>query len=254
MTDAVDWQACARIVQQGDPFRFRCAMAAPVSARAILFPLYAFNVEVSRAPWLTTESMIAEMRLQWWRDVCEEIAGDGVVRRHEVATPLASVLDAQGANALDQLIAIRRWDIYKDAFEDADHFADYIDKTSGNLMWTAARLLGATEEAPVRDAGFAAGLASWLIAIPALEAQGRIPLVEGTMQAVSALAAEGLERLSRARQGSVPRNARAALVPAAAADSILKVARDTPERVAQGDLPILGQGLRFTFRAATGRW
>ena len=49
-------------------------MAAPVEARRVLFPLYAFNVEVARAPWVTSEPMIGEMRLQWWRDALEEIA------------------------------------------------------------------------------------------------------------------------------------------------------------------------------------
>ncbi|MEQ8366967.1 MAG: phytoene synthase, partial [Roseicyclus sp.] len=59
-------QACAELVARGDPDRFRATMAAPVDARRVLFPLYAFNIEVSRAPWVTAEPMIAEMRLQFW--------------------------------------------------------------------------------------------------------------------------------------------------------------------------------------------
>ncbi|MGB3250003.1 MAG: squalene/phytoene synthase family protein, partial [Tabrizicola sp.] len=66
--------ACAGLVQRGDPDRFRAVMAAPVEARAQLFPLYAFNLEVARAPWVTQEPLIAEMRLQWWRDVVENAA------------------------------------------------------------------------------------------------------------------------------------------------------------------------------------
>ncbi|MEC7259362.1 MAG: squalene/phytoene synthase family protein, partial [Pseudomonadota bacterium] len=84
--------ACARIVEQGDPDRFLAAMAAPVQARRVLFPLYAFGVEIARAPWVTQEPMIAEMRLQWWRDALEEIASGAPARRHEVVTPLASLL------------------------------------------------------------------------------------------------------------------------------------------------------------------
>jgi hypothetical protein len=61
--------ACAALVERGDPDRFAAAMAAPPAARAKLFPLYAFNLEVARAPWVSKEAMIAEMRLQWWRDV-----------------------------------------------------------------------------------------------------------------------------------------------------------------------------------------
>lgn len=64
--------ACAALVARGDPDRFAAIMAAPPAARARLFPLYAFNLEVARAPWVTKEPMIAEMRLQWWRDVLAE--------------------------------------------------------------------------------------------------------------------------------------------------------------------------------------
>ena len=48
-----DMNACAQIVEKGDPARFRTVMAAPVEARLKLFPLYAFNVEVARAPYVT---------------------------------------------------------------------------------------------------------------------------------------------------------------------------------------------------------
>ena len=134
-------QACADIVAKGDPDRFAAAMVAPIEARRILFPLYAFNVEVARAPWVTQEPMIAEMRLQWWRDVLTEIGQGGQVRKHEVTTPLAEVLDAESAVILDKLVQARRWDIYRQAFEDEAHFAEYLDATGGGLMWVAARAL-----------------------------------------------------------------------------------------------------------------
>ncbi len=57
--------------------------------------------------------------------------------------PLAECLDPDGRALLDGLIAARRWDIYRDPFEDRAHFDGYIDATSGHLMWTAARLAGA---------------------------------------------------------------------------------------------------------------
>ena len=79
MTFSPDLAACAALVQRADPDRFLAVMAAPVAARRVLFPLYAMNVEVSRAPWVTAEPMIAEMRLQWWRDALAEIAGGGAV-------------------------------------------------------------------------------------------------------------------------------------------------------------------------------
>ncbi|MGJ8545227.1 MAG: squalene/phytoene synthase family protein [Sulfitobacter sp.] len=256
MSEADDLAACAALVQRGDPFRFRCAMGAPLAARRVLFPLYAFNVEVSRAPWVTGEPMIAEMRLQWWRDVCEHIGNGRPPRRHEVATPLAGLLDAQGAQSLDELVAARRWDIYKDPFEDAAHFETYIDRTAGNLMWTSARALGPADEEAVRGAAYAAGLAAWLLAIPALEEAGRVPLIDGTQDALRDLARDGLARLQQARQNrrAISAAAAPALLPAATAHVVLRAAAAQPGRVASGSLPNGQRQLGFTLRALTGRW
>ncbi len=44
-------EACAALVERGDPDRHAAAMAAPPAARARLWPLYAFNLEGgARAP------------------------------------------------------------------------------------------------------------------------------------------------------------------------------------------------------------
>ena len=227
-------QACAEIVQRGDPDRFLAAMAAPVAARRVLFPLYAFNVEVARAPWVTEEAMIAEMRLQWWRDALDEIAQGKVVRAHEVTAPLAEVLSAKDADILDKLVQARRWDIYKDPFEDDAHFSEYLDATSGHLAWVSARAMGVSiGEKAVRDVAWASGLANWFQAIPTLEAHGRMPLVDGRTDAVRALAEQGLGRLRAAR---LPKAAKPAVLAAWQAKGILKRAQNAPHLVAQGGL------------------
>ena len=253
-----DLIACARIVERGDPDRFAAVMAAPVAARAVLFPLYAFNVEVARAPWVTAEPMIAEMRLQWWRDALAEIGSGGVVRRHEVVTPLAHVLDAKAAALLDQLVAARRWDIGREAFDDAGAFESYLEASSGHLLWVAVRALGGGDEGVVRDAGYALGLANWLRAVPALEAAGRLPLVDGRPEAVRALAGAGLERLGRARaaRGKIAPAARPAMLAVWQAGAVLRRAQAAPARVAQGQLQgaPLARRLGLMLRAASGRW
>ncbi len=256
-----DLNACADLVRRADPARFRAAMAAPVAARQVLFPLYAFNVEVARAPWLTREPMIAEMRLQWWRDALEEIAAGATgatVRRHEVVTPLAGVLDAQDAALLDGLIAARRWDIYRDPFEDEAHFASYLDRTAGHLMWVGARKLGQADEGVVRKAAHAQGLANWLRAIPRLEAAGRVPLLDGRPEAVRDLARDGLARLSEARRNRarVSRAARPALLPLCEAGGVLHHAARRPGDVSAGALEpsALRTSTALILRTLTGRW
>ncbi len=243
--------ASARIVERADPLRFRTVMAAPVQARAVLFPLYAFNIEVARAPWVTQEPMIAEMRLQWWRDALEEIAEAQQVRAHEVTTPLGATLSPEQARQLDGLVAARRWDVYRDAFEDEGHFDSYIDATAGTLMWTACAALGAPARAEqsVRELAFAAGCAAFLRAAPALADAGRIPLLDGTHAGVVALAQRAQQRLTRP---SVGRKARPALWPALGAGATLKQVMRDPAAVADSRLdPGVTPG-RLSATALTG--
>ncbi|WP_375265751.1 squalene/phytoene synthase family protein [Planktotalea sp.] len=255
MSEAPDWHACAAIVEKGDPFRFRAAMAAPAAARAVLFPIYAANVEITRAPWVTQEPMIAEMRLQWWRDVMEEIVTEQDVRRHEVATPLARVLSKKGAEALDALVAARRWDIYKDPFEDESAFTTYLEQTSGGFLFAACDALGAADFEVAKDAGYAAGLAGFFQAIPALEDAKRVPLLDGRADAIVELAQNGLERLKSARAGRT-KLAKAACISLAHAEPILKQAASDPHAVGDGRLDVgaLLGSFRLSKAALLGRW
>jgi len=254
----MSFEACAALVEKADPLRFRAAMAAPVSARKILFPLYAFNVEVARAPWVTQEAMIAEMRLQWWRDALEEIATGGRPRRHEVVDALADVLDPQGARCLDGLVAARRWDVYKDPFDDVAHFAEYITATSGHLIWTAARLLGPAEEAVVRDFAFGVGIANIFQAYPVLTERGRAPLPDPSADGIEALAGDALSRMGQAAQArkSVSKASGAALIAGYHARPVLKMVKAAPDRVAADalDRNPAADSLRFLNVSLRGWW
>ena len=66
MSSEDDVAACAEMVAKGDPERFGAAMTAPRAARAGLLALYAFNLEIARAPRVASEAMLAEIRLRWW--------------------------------------------------------------------------------------------------------------------------------------------------------------------------------------------
>lgn len=211
-------------------------MAAPPAAREILFPIFAFNVEVARAPWVTEEPMIAEMRLQWWRDGLGEIAAGGAVRRHEVMTPLAQVVDAKLSETLDKLVQARRWDIYREPFEDAAHFDAYLDQTTAGLLWVAARALGVdAPEGAVRQVGYGAGLANWFLAVPALLGRGRSPLVSDRPDVLSALAQRGLAVLTAGRR-SIPAQSRPATRTAWLAPAILKTVIRHPQAVVDSGL------------------
>jgi phytoene/squalene synthetase len=249
--------ACAAIVERGDPDRFAATMAAPVALRPRLWPLYAFNLEVARAPWVTQESMIAEMRLQWWRDVLVEVTP----RAHEVAGPLHALTKEAGlpVDVLDRLIVARRWDIYHEPFGPGE-FEVYLNDTAAGMMWLGARALGAGAgaEPAVRAYGRAAGMAAFLRAVPDLEARGRVPLADPAPEAVAAWAARGLTWLAEARaaRATVPSAVRPALLAGWQAGALLRQVSRDPACVRDGRLGLseFARRGRLAWQAISGRW
>lgn len=248
--------ACARIVEKGDPPRFRAVMAAPPPVREALFPLYAFNVEVARAPWVTSEPGIAEIRLQWWIDALGEIAGGGMVRRHEVVVPLALSITPEQARALVPMVEARSRDIYSDPFADEAELLRYLDLTSGRLLEVGAGALGEGGAAAARAAGRAQGVANWLLAVPALKAAGRLPLPEEDAAGVARLAEAGLVALNEARAAARPKAVRPAFNVMAGVDRVLRRARRQPERVMAGTLAPspLTSAVALARASVLGRW
>ena len=188
----------------------------------------------------------------------EEIASGGLVRRHEVVTSLAHVLDADAARQLQRVVQARFWDVYRDPFEDEAAFSKYIEDTAASLLLAASQALSGNMPEALTDLGYAAGLAQFLRAVPELERQGRRPLVDGRPEAVRILATEGFDRLvkSRKARASVPATARPVTLVAWQAAPILKQAKSDPRRVADGTLGTseAAKKARLMWQAATGRW
>ncbi|EPX78941.1 squalene/phytoene synthase family protein [Litoreibacter arenae] len=242
-------EACRSLVERADPERFSAAQLGTETAQKVLWPLYAMNVEVSRAPWVTQEPMIAEMRLQWWRDALEEIAEGKPIRAHEVTTALGAAIGAREAALLDELVQARRWDIYKDGFDDEAALLAYLDNTAGLLMWAGALALGAPEDAKadVIAYGRAAGLARFLQAAPELEARGRRPLVDGTPEGVRVLCKTVLSDMPKATtlKRRLGKDAASVITEGWQTRALLQQAIKNPTRVAEGALGLSEFGKRW---------
>jgi phytoene synthase len=249
--------ACARLVEQGDPDRFRAVLAAGPGLRADLFTLYAFNLEVARAPWVTREPLIAQMRLQWWRDVVAEPAP----RAHEVAGPLHDLIKRAELplSDLDRLIAARQWEVWREPFADPGALNDYLEATSGVLFWLAARIAGAgdADRQALLDHGRAVGTAHFLRAVPDLMARGLTPLPDASPSGIAGLARQALADLDRTRPllQRLPRPQREALLSGWQARPLLVMAQAAPEKVLWGELALspFRQGLGLVWRAFSGR-
>ena len=253
--------ACAALVQKGDPERFRAAMCAPMPARARLMVFYAFNLELARAPYASTEPMIAEMRVQWWADAVAEIYEGKPPRAHEVVTPLADLLTETSLprEPIDLLIEARRGDARREDPARLPALDAYLANTGGGLMMLAARMLGCAHDKleAARDFGWGTAAAFYLSAVPDLVAHGRRPLPEPQAETIAHLAVTARTRLASARRhrSGILRAAHPAFLAGANADAILKSAAN-PETVLTGALIPSEFQSRTTlaYRALTGRW
>lgn len=245
-------EACAEKVRRGDPDRFLAVMAAPPRLRARLFVLYAFNLEVARAPWVSDQPLIAAMRLQFWRDVIDA----ETPRAHEVAAPLHALIRAADLprDRLLRLIDAREGEIGHPVFADAAALSGYLEETAAGLMTLAGRVCGAPPgaEPGLRALGWAGGLAAYLVAQPAFAAHGRAPLAKLGRDDLRALAKTGLQRLAEARR-SGPLGP-AALAAWQAGPILARVVHE-PDRVTAGTLALseFARRGRLLWQALTGR-
>lgn len=227
-------EACIELVKTADPDRYAVTILAPENAQKILWPLYAFNVEVSRAPWVTQEPMIAEIRLQWWRDALEEIREGKPVRAHDITQALAAILDAEGAMSLDKLVDSRKWDIYSDPFKDQADFDGYIDATYGNLIWTAARLIDPQANEPlIRSFAYGCGVAAMLRATASLKSLNRNPLLNDSADGLQSLGQKGVARMNDAinARRSLPDTLEPLLMSGWQAAPTFKAVKTSPQSV-----------------------
>lgn len=254
-------EACAALVARGDPDRFAATMAAPPALRPRLWPLYAVNLELARAAWVSPEPLVCQMRLQWWVDTLLGM-GQGAPKAHEVAGPLDALVTESGlpVDLLAGMAEARFWDTAPDPFADTAALWGYLDQTAGNLMWAAALALGAAApaEATVRSFAQGAGLASWFCATAELMTRNRQPLPDTSSGAIRSLARDGLARIDTARRlrHTVPAAARPALFPGWQAAGLLRQAVARPDRVLSGRLGISEFSRRggLAWCALTGRF
>ncbi len=150
-------------VRRGDPDRWLATrFISDPAARADVLTLLAFDLELARAPRVTSNPLTAEIRLAWWREVLDEIFEGQPVRAHPVAEALAAVIRRRRLERapLEALIAARQTRLFEpvDSLEGAVAWADGV---GASAAFCAARILDpAAPEAPVKLAGRVFGLAA----------------------------------------------------------------------------------------------
>lgn len=263
------------ILRTADPDRRLAALFAPDEIRARLFALYAFNHEVARIAEATSEGMIAEMKLTWWREAVADIhAPQPRIRRHAVTEGLAAIADRVSQAELDGLLDARFDDIAGHPFATLDDVFAYVDATAGQLMRLALRLCDAgADDDLVLTAGRAWGLTGLLRAFPVRAQIGRAPVGGEDLARVGATPAMLAQGLGRAKvaealgpvrdaaadavarlktMGPLPAEAVPALGYARLAGAYLDALPDNPYALA-AERPLIMRQARLTWLALTGR-
>lgn len=83
-------------VRETDRDRFLGALFAPEPIRRDLLALLAFDHELARTPAVTSEPMLARIRLQWWREAVREAAGEDKPPAQPVVESLSETMRRHG--------------------------------------------------------------------------------------------------------------------------------------------------------------
>ncbi|MFC3069604.1 squalene/phytoene synthase family protein [Phenylobacterium soli] len=135
--------------------------------RADVVALYAFDHELARAPRITSNSLLGEIRLTWWREVLDEIFEGRPVRRHPTAQALAEAVRRRGLTRppLETLIDARYRELDASPM-DAKEALAWARDTGGLAAEIAALILApGADVGPARAAGTA-----WALGRKAAEA------------------------------------------------------------------------------------
>lgn len=268
----------AALLRRWDPVLHATAMFAREPARSRLMVLYAFDVELSRAVQAArqpeTGPLIAQMRLQWWRDVVDAAFAGEPPRPHDVAEPLHRLIAGGGLkrSAFGLLIDGYALEIAPTFGE--TEFGSWVSRRFGARTALAVRASGgrwARASRPMqkvlgyafalRNAGAMARHRASLL--PGLTVTERSDLGSGRCPAplserIRAWAETGLQALADAR-ASRPRPDAASLpvyLAAWEAEKLLKAAARSPGRAAEG-WPSPNPAKRaaaLSMKALTGRW
>lgn len=142
--------------------------------REVQLALLALNHELARVGESVTNPLVGEIRLAWWREQLERLAGGGVIQGHPFLQALQPVLTSGRIpfSIVETMVEARRADLEPAPFADEAALVAYIDGTAGALMAAQARALGPAAD-PRSGAARAWGWAGLFRAAPLWADRGR---------------------------------------------------------------------------------
>lgn len=160
------------------PDLYITALLAPGAMRDDLVALTAFFAETGRVALTVSDPILAQIRLQWWRDALDLLRDP---TGHPVADAVRDVMRRHGLQTEDigHLIDAREEELYPVPFAGEAAFTDYLSRCDGEFLRLSAHLRGLDVQAdrPILDAAAQAlGRLRVALDMPYFAARGRLPL------------------------------------------------------------------------------
>lgn len=146
------------LVRRVDPDRWLSSrFIGDAARRADVIAVYAYDHELARAPKVTSNPLLGEIRLTWWREVLDEIYEARPVRRHPTAQALAAAVARHALQRapLEAMIDARYRELDATPMRPKEALR-WARDTGGRAAEIAARILAPAGDAgPARAAGAA---------------------------------------------------------------------------------------------------
>ncbi len=153
-------QYCIDQVNQYDHDRYLCIMLAPRNRRDDLFALHGFNCEIASIRSHVNETLLGQMRLQWWRDIIHNSKPDNP-RPAGTAGLLYHIICRHGLakqHFLD-LLEARGDDLNDNPPPTLDSLVDYCAATSSTLVQLSLDMLSGSPSQKISPAAYHCGVA-----------------------------------------------------------------------------------------------
>jgi phytoene synthase len=165
------------LVRRVDEDRWLASRFAPAPMRTRLIAMYAVNYEIARTAETVRDPGLDAVRLEWWSEALQELAGGKPPRAHPALAELArSAAPAAVITSLRDSVEARARDFDVEPFSTWAELETYVDATAGVVLRAAMALsedFSADARTFIESAGRAWGFAGLARAASYSAAHGR---------------------------------------------------------------------------------
>jgi phytoene synthase len=156
--DAEELDGLDGLLRRVDPDRWLSSrFIADPAIREDVLTIYAYDHELARAPRVTSNPLMGEIRLTWWREALDEMFEGRTVRGHPTAQALADVIQRHklSRGPLETMIDARYRELDATPMSE-NELLDWARDTGGLAAQLAAQILDPATDAKLALAGGAA--------------------------------------------------------------------------------------------------